>query len=120
MLRNLLICIFLWSGTFQAYANETPACDPPYDPSNIIEVLFFYPGTMSYLAHGPDSCRHTFAEEVKKVVRETSLLTDGCIEATLKDLNEALAGTYKGEPISASSSEPPDPDLPDLDPALEQ
>ncbi|HKI74022.1 MAG TPA: hypothetical protein VJ998_05240 [Pseudomonadales bacterium] len=101
MFRTLLLCIFLWSSTFLAYAEEPSSCNPPYDPSNIIEVLFFYPGTMSYLAHGPDACRQSFAEQVKKVVRETSLLTDGCIEATLKDLNEALAGTYKGEPIPA-------------------
>lgn len=105
MFKILIVSIFLWSGTFQAYADETPACDPPYDPSNIIEVLFFYPGTMSYLAHGPESCRQSFAKEVKSVVRESWLLTDGCIEATLKDVNNALAGTYKGEPI-------PDPDEP--------
>jgi len=108
MARTLLLCILLGSGTLPAYAEETPACDPPYDPSNIIEVLFFYPGTINYLAHGPESCRHTFAEGVKKVVRETSLLTDGCIEATLKDVNNALAGTYKGEPI-------PDPDQPAME-----
>lgn len=99
MARILILCILFWSATLQANADETPSCDPPYDPSNIIEVLFFYPGTMSYLAHGPESCRHSFAKGVKKVVRETSLLTDGCIEATLKDLENALAGTYKGEPI---------------------
>lgn len=112
MTRILILCFLLWSVTLQAYADETSSCDPPYDPSNIIEVLFFYPGTLSYLAYAPDPCRHTFSEKVKKVVRETSLLTDGCIEATLKDLNEALAGTYKGEPITdPSSPEPTNPDL---------
>jgi hypothetical protein len=101
MVRILMVCILLWSGTVQAYADDSQSCDPPYDPSNIIEVLFFYPGTLSYLAHAPDHCRTTFAVQVKKVVRETSLMTDGCIEATMKDLNEALAGTHKGEPIPA-------------------
>ena len=105
MMRTLMLCILLGFAALPAYADETPPCDPPYDPSNIIEVLFFYPGTMNYLAHGPESCRHAFADGVKKVVRETSFMTDGCIEATLKDLNNALAGTYKGEPI-------PDPDEP--------
>lgn len=111
MIRTLILCFLLWSVTLQAYADETPSCDPPYDPSNIVEVLFFYPGTLSYLAHAPDHCRSAFAGEVKKVVRGTSLLTDGCIEATLKDLNEALEGTHKGEPITDPSSEPPNPDL---------
>lgn len=101
MARIMILCILFWSATLQAYADETPSCDPPppYNPSNIIKVLFYYPGTINYLAHGPDSCRQTFAEGVKEVVRETSLMTDGCIEATLKDVDNALAGTYKGEPV---------------------
>jgi hypothetical protein len=111
MARILIFCIFLCFGTLQAYADETPSCDTPYDPSNIFEVLLFYQGTMSYLAHGSDSCRYTFAEEVKKVVRESWLVTDGCAEATLKDLDGALEGTYKGEPIPAPATKLSDPVL---------
>lgn len=119
MIKALFLLIFLWSISTPALAEEPAACDPPYDPSNIIEVLFFYPGTINYLAHGPEACRHRFAEGVKKVVRETSLLTDGCIEATLKDVNNALAGMYKGKPVPAPSDELPDPNIPDYDPAVE-
>ncbi|MGP0629976.1 hypothetical protein ACTRW9_09715 [Nitrospina sp. 32_T5] len=79
-----------------AYAAESGTqCDPPYDPSNIVEVLFFYPGTMKYLANGPDACRFDFGDKVKAVVKDTWLMWGGCVDATLKDIDNSLAGDLK-------------------------
>ncbi len=75
----------------RARGNPETACDPPYDPSHIIEVLFFYPGTLTYIETAPRQCSKPFADRVRTLVRQTALLTDGCIEATLQDLDEAEA-----------------------------
>lgn len=106
MFRAILLTAAIGLGTASAYAEQPAACDPPYDPSNIVEVLFFYPGTINYLALGPEACRFAFAEEVRTVVRETGLFTEGCVKATLKDVDEALAGRYKGKPVIPFAEQP--------------
>lgn len=91
---GVLVCSLLLSGP--AFAAESSIkCDPPYDPSNIVEVLFFYPGTMKYLANGPDACRFDFGDKVKAVVKDTWLMWGGCVDATLKDIDNSLAGNLK-------------------------
>jgi len=88
----LLLCLTL---PVPAFAADSIKCDPPYEPSNIVEVLFFYPGTMKYLAYGPDACRTQFRDALKPVVKDTWLLSEGCIEATLKDIDNSFAGKLK-------------------------
>lgn len=88
----LLLCLIL---PVPALAADSIKCDPPYEPSNIVEVLFFYPGTMKYLAHGPDACRFEFADQVRAIVKDNWLLWGGCVDATLKDIDNSLAGNLK-------------------------
>ena len=75
-------------------ANDGGGCDIPYQPTNMLKVLFFYSDTMDYLANGPEQCRKDFAKEVRRVVTDTIIMTYGCIDATLLDIDKALAKKY--------------------------
>lgn len=79
-------------------ANDKWQCNFPYSPTNIVKVLFFYRVTLDYIANAPRLCRLRFTAEVKETVRSTILLTDGCIEATLKDVEEAEAKNIAKHP----------------------
>ncbi|CAI2717205.1 hypothetical protein [Nitrospina watsonii] len=107
MIGMLLLCL-LATGPVSAAASSIK-CDPPYEPSNIVEVLFFYPGTMKYLAHGPDACRAQFRDALKPVVKDTWLLSEGCIEATLKDIDNSYAGNLKPQWQDAATIPPEKP-----------
>ncbi len=75
-------------------ANDEGGCDIPYNPTNMLTVLFLYNDTMDYLANGPEQCRKDFANEVRRVVTDTIIMTDGCIDATLYDIDKALEKKY--------------------------
>ncbi len=75
-------------------ANDEGGCDIPYNPTNMLKVLFFYNDTMDYLANGPEQCRKDFANEVRRVVTDTIIMTDGCIDGTLHDIDKALENKY--------------------------
>lgn len=93
-MMGCLLVYFLLTGTASG-ATGSIKCDPPYEPSNIVEILLFYSGTMKYLAHGPDACRFQFADEVRTIVKDNWLLWGGCVDATLEDIDNALAGNLK-------------------------
>lgn len=73
-----------------ASANQDSNCEMPYKPTNLLKLLFYYNKTMTYIASATDPCHTRFTEEVKRVVHSSILLTEGCREATLKDIDEAL------------------------------
>ena len=65
-------------------------CSYPFTPSNNLVLLLFYKDAMRYLTHGDDKCRHSFAKKLKSEVQSSFFLTEGCIKATLKDIDDAL------------------------------
>ena len=66
------------------------SCSYPFTPSNNLVLLLFYKDAMRYLTHGDDKCRHSFAKKLKSEVQSSFFLTEGCIKATLNDIDDAL------------------------------
>jgi hypothetical protein len=52
--------------------------------------MLFYKDAMSYLTHSDDRCKYSFAEKLKEEVRSSFFLSQGCIETTVADINDAL------------------------------
>ena len=65
-------------------------CSYPFTPSNNLVLLLNYKDAMSYLTHSDDICRHSFAKKLKEEVQSSFFLTQGCITATVNDINDAL------------------------------
>ena len=65
-------------------------CSYPFTPSNNLVLLLFYKDAMRYLTYGDDKCRHSFAKKLKSEVQSSFFLTEGCIKATLNDIDDAL------------------------------
>ena len=68
----------------------TANCSYPFTPSNNLVFFLFYKDAMRYLTHGDDICRYSFAEKLKEQVKSSFFLSQGCIEATVDDINDAL------------------------------
>ncbi|MFQ5443507.1 MAG: hypothetical protein ACE5EK_02710 [Nitrospinales bacterium] len=90
MKKFLLILFILLFIPAQTLANDDTNCQPPYQPTNMLKVIFFYNKTLSYIASAVDTCNTNFAEQVKQVVNSSILLTKGCKEASIKDIEDAL------------------------------
>ena len=65
-------------------------CSYPFTPSNNLVLLLNYKDAMSYLTNSDDICRHSFAKKLKAEVQSSFFLTQGCITATVNDINDAL------------------------------
>ena len=65
-------------------------CSYPFTPSNNLVLFLFYKDAMRYLTHSDDICRHSFAEKLKEEVQSSFFLSQGCIKATVDDINDAL------------------------------
>ncbi|MBI4389168.1 MAG: hypothetical protein HY580_03225 [Nitrospinae bacterium] len=65
-------------------------CQYPHDPSNLLALLFSYKKEMHYITHAEETCRHAFANELRAVVRSSFLIPKGCVQVTLKDIDDAL------------------------------
>ena len=65
-------------------------CSYPFSPSNNLVLFLFYKDAMRYLTHSDDICRQAFAEKLKEEVKSSFFLSQGCIEATVNDINDAL------------------------------
>ena len=68
----------------------TVNCSYPFTPSNNLVFFLFYKDAMRYLTHSDDICRHSFAEKLKEEVKSSFFLSQGCIKATVDDINDAL------------------------------
>ena len=71
-------------------SETTVNCSYPFTPSNNLVFFLFYKDAMRYLTHGEEICRHSFAEKLKEEVKSSFFLSQGCIEATVDDINDAL------------------------------
>ena len=71
-------------------SGATLNCSYPFTPSNNLVLLLNYKDAMSYLTHSDDICRQAFAEKLKEEVKSSFFLSQGCIEATVDDINDAL------------------------------
>ena len=65
-------------------------CSYPFTPSNNLVLMLFYKDAMRYLTHSDDVCRHAFAKKLKEEVQSSFFLSQGCITATIDDINDAL------------------------------
>ena len=65
-------------------------CSYPFTPSNNLVFLLFYKDAMRYLTYSDDLCRHSFAKKLKEVVQSSFFLSQGCVKATVDDINDAL------------------------------
>ncbi len=65
-------------------------CSYPFSTTNPLALLIFYKDGMHYITHSNDPCRHSFANELKKDVEASFLISDGCIKVTLEDIEDAL------------------------------
>ena len=65
-------------------------CSYPFTPSNNLVLLLFYKDAMRYLIHSDDICRQSIAKKLKKEVQSSFFLSEGCITATIDDINDAL------------------------------
>jgi len=68
----------------------TVKCTYPFTPSNNLVLFLFYKDAMRYLTHSDDICRQAFAEKLKEEVKSSFFLSQGCIKATVDDINDAL------------------------------
>ena len=68
----------------------TVNCSYPFTPSNNLVLMLNYKDAMRYLTHSEDICRHAFAKKLKEEVQSSFFLTQGCITATVNDINDAL------------------------------
>jgi len=103
-LRNVIISLLMifllnWSCTLKknlAVINSsqnsgtTVNCSYPFTPSNNLVFFIFYKDAMRYLTHGDDICRHSFAGKLQEEVESSFFLSQGCIKATVDDINDAL------------------------------
>ena len=71
-------------------SGTTLNCSYPFTPSNNLVLLLNYKDAMSYLTNSDDMCRHSFAKKLKEEVQSSFFLTQGCITATVNDINDAL------------------------------
>jgi len=83
----LLFLIFVFSS--DAFANKDSACNPPYQPTNVLKLLLNYSRTLDYITNAPEQCQKPFQRDVTEVVRSTWLFTEGCKKATYKDFEKA-------------------------------
>ena len=65
-------------------------CQYPIEPSNMLSLLVFYKKAMHYLSFGEDTCRKPFADELRREVRTSFWVTQGCEAVTLEDIDDAL------------------------------
>ncbi len=75
--------------TGKAGASEI-TCFYPYAPSNLLALLFSYKEGMNYVTHADETCRHSFANELRQVVQSSFWVPDGCVQVTLEDIEDAL------------------------------
>lgn len=94
----LLFLIFIVSG--DAFANKEPACNPPYQPTNILKLLLNYSATLEYITNAPEQCQKPFQRDITEVVRSTWLFTKGCKKVTFEDFEKA-------EKLRQENSAPP-------------
>ena len=71
-------------------SGATVNCSYPFTPSNNLVLMLNYKDAMRYLTHSDDICRHSFAKKLKEEVQSSFFLTQGCITATVNDINDAL------------------------------
>lgn len=65
-------------------------CSYPFSPTNNLVLFLFYKDAMRYLTHSDDICRKAFADKLKEEVKSSFFLSQGCIKATVDDINDAL------------------------------
>lgn len=65
-------------------------CNLPVNPSNMLALLFSYKPIMRYLTNAEDACRFAFADMLKREVKSSFLMSDGCEKVTLEDIEDAL------------------------------
>lgn len=66
------------------------ACNYPFESSNPLALLVFYKDGMHYLTNANESCRQSFAKDLRREVQASSFISEGCTEVTLKDIEDAL------------------------------
>ena len=71
-------------------SGTTVNCSYPFTPSNNLVFFLFYKDAMRYLTHSNDICRYSFAEKLKEEVKSSFFLSQGCIKATVDDIDDAL------------------------------
>ena len=65
-------------------------CHYPIEPSSMLSLLVFYKKAMRYLSFGEDACREPFADDLRREVRTSFWVTQGCEAVTLEDIGDAL------------------------------
>ena len=82
-----LFIVFFFS--VPAFAVKDTACQPPYQPTNILKLLLNYSATLDYITHAPEQCQKPFKREVTQLVQSTWLFSKGCKDVTFEDFDEA-------------------------------
>jgi hypothetical protein len=90
MQRTLPIFIFLlFIFSSDAFANNTPTCQPPYQPTNVLKLVLNYSATLEYITNAPEQCQKPFQQKVTELVQSTWLFTEGCKKVTFEDIEKA-------------------------------
>ena len=90
MNRIVLIALFfVFVFSVPTFAVKDTACQPPYQPTNILKLLFNYSATLDYITHAPEQCQKPFKREVTELVQSTWLFSQGCKDVTFEDFDEA-------------------------------
>ncbi len=97
-LSMISVCLFIVScagtniqiQTVKSSIDKERSCDLPINPSNMLALLISYKPTMRYLTNADDACRFAFADRLKKEVKSSFFMTDGCEKVTLQDIEDAL------------------------------
>ena len=93
-MKKIAIILLIFLLPVAVAASEECERSAPYDPTNMLKTLFYYSKTMDYIAYGPEQCRKSFAQKIRTVVKDTIIMSDGCIDATLLDVDKALEKKY--------------------------
>jgi hypothetical protein len=72
-----------------AFAGKDTACQPPYQPTNILKLLLNYSATLEYIIEAPEQCQKPFKRDVTQLVQSTWLFSKGCKDVTFEDFDEA-------------------------------
>ncbi len=80
----------LVAGSSDSVSDRGITCRYPIEPSNMLSLLVFYKKAMRYLSFGEDTCRKPFADELRREVRTSFWVTQGCEAVTLEDIEDAL------------------------------
>ncbi len=84
----VVLAVLAWAPA--VWGQSADACKTPFIPNNIFKFLLNYTPTLEWIAQSQDeTCRSPFIAKLKENVNNTWVMTQGCIDVTIDDIELA-------------------------------